>query len=339
MRARLPLIMMASAVSMQLLATACAPASDGASAATPSTSHYVATMVGRIDSEEEARQLVAAVPGVIDGVAVRRGDTVQRGDRLFSVACGAVTAAIAVRRAEAAQAAAAAGTVAAGARSEEIDQAAAALTQAQTLAADAQDQLNRAQSLVDRGFVSAREITARRHSVAASDAAVAGASAQLAQLHHGARPTEIADARWRAVAANAAIASARAAADQCVSYSPIDGTVLQILRNVGEDSGAAQGLPVMVVGDLSRLQVRAEVNERDAARLRAGQLVDVWIDGDARRWSGRVVSLAAVMGRRSARSLDPSDRFDRDMREAHVAVGGTTLPALVGLRVMVGVRR
>jgi hypothetical protein len=46
------------------------------------------------------------------------------------------------------------------------------------------------------------------------------------------------------------------------------------------------------------------------------------------------------MGRRSARSLDPTDRFDRDVREVFVDfdAGQSNLPTLVGLRVMVGVR-
>jgi HlyD family secretion protein len=92
------------------------------------------------------------------------------------------------------------------------------------------------------------------------------------------------------------------------------------------------------VADLGRLLVRAEIGERDAALVHVGQRADIWIEGTSKRWTGRVSSLARVMGRRSARSLDPTDRFDRDVREAFVALEGPMPPALVGLRVMVGVR-
>ena len=59
----------------------------------------------------------------------------------------------------------------------------------------------------------------------------------------------------------------------------------------------------------------------------------------ATRWRGRVTSLSSVMGRRSARSLDPTDRFDRDTRDAVISFDGPAPPALVGLRVMVGILR
>ncbi len=333
----LPVLAMAAAFLPSLGGCSSATGDEGGADAL-STPRYTATMVGRIDSEEEARSLVANAAGVIDRVAVARGETVRRGQLLFSVDCRAMVATIAVRQAEAAQADAAADTVEAGARAEDVAKAEAALEQAQSGAADALDQLDRAAALVENGFVSAREMTARRNALAAAQARVAGVEAELALLRNGARPSERADARWRAKAASASIAAARATSDRCAVFSPIDGTVLQILRNVGEDSGIGQAQPVMVVGDLNRLIVRAEVNERDAVRIRSGQAVDVWIDGDRRRWSGRVVGMASVMGRRQARSLDPSDRFDRDMREAFIRVDDSSLPGLVGLRVMVGMR-
>ena len=70
--------------------------------------------------------------------------------------------------------------------------------------------------------------------------------------------------------------------------------------------------------------------------LRIGAPVEVWIDGSPRRYRGRVVEMASIMGRRSARSLDPTDRFDRDVREAIVVIDDADLPSVVGLRVTVG---
>ena len=112
-----------------------------------------------------------------------------------------------------------------------------------------------------------------------------------------------------------------------------------LLRREGEFSGATAGTPLIVVGDVSRLMARAEINERDAALVRPGQAAEIWVEGQPKRWAGRVTHLASVMGRRSARSLDPTDRFDRDVREAFVAFDGAAPPALVGLRVTVGLKR
>jgi multidrug efflux pump subunit AcrA (membrane-fusion protein) len=48
-------------------------------------SPYVATAVGRIDSLDEARELVAAADGVIARVLVGRGDKVRAGQVLSPV--------------------------------------------------------------------------------------------------------------------------------------------------------------------------------------------------------------------------------------------------------------
>jgi hypothetical protein len=83
---------------------------------------------------------------------------------------------------------------------------------------------------------------------------------------------------------------------------------------------------------------KAEITDRDAWSVRQGMAADIWVDGSAQRWRGRVVALSGQMGRKTARSLDPSDRFDRDTREAWIAFDGPPPPAVVGLRVYVGLR-
>ncbi len=302
-------------------------------------SPYAATGVGRIDVEQEARQLVAATDGVITHVLVQRGDTVVVGQPMLRVDCRPRVRSVGVAAAQSAQLSAAAQTVRAGARSEDIAAMEAQLGATIAQASDAQDRLDRANGLVDRGFVTQREIEARENALTMAQAEKAAMSAHLDLLRNGSRRSEIAAANAAARAARAETGVAKAMADQCVMRSPVSGQILQILRREGEFSGASQGVALIVVGDLSQLTVRAEINERDAARVAAGQRADIWIEGNRTRWKGHVTHLASIMGRRSARSLDPTDRFDRDTREAFVAFDGATPPALVGLRVNVGVRK
>jgi HlyD family secretion protein len=80
------------------------------------------------------------------------------------------------------------------------------------------------------------------------------------------------------------------------------------------------------------------VLEQDAAAVSVGQRAQVWIDGSGERWAGRVTHVSGLMGRRSARSLDPTDRFDRDVREVFVTLDDGSAPPLVGLRVTVGLQ-
>jgi HlyD family secretion protein len=335
MNARRPLSLL-----LPLLLAGCgaAASSDTGAVRKSGSARYLATSVGRVDSESEARQLVAAADGVIRRIHVARGERVAAGQLLLSVDCAPRDAMAQARDADAARLAASAGTVLAGARDQQRDSARQKVTGAQAVRDDAADRLAQAQALADKGFISRRELSARANAMTEAEAALAAARAEASLVHAGARPTE----RQEAVAArNAARAEARAAAalaGQCSLRSPVQGQVLQILRREGEFSGASQGTPLIVVGDLSRLIVRAEITERDAARVRPGQAADIWIEGASPRWHGQIETMAQVMGRRSARSLDPTDRFDRDVREAFIRLDGPLPPALVGLRVMVGVK-
>lgn len=305
----------------------------------PMPSPWVATAVGRIDSADESRQLVAAVDGVVAQVYVARGSAVVRGQPLLRVSCDPRAAEVATREADAARAAASADTVDAGARVEEIAAARADLDAARSVARNQQQRLDQASALIDRGFVSKRELDARTNERDAARGALDAAAARLDRLHNGARHSERAEKHAEAAMARGAVQTARAMAGQCILKSPVDGRVLQILRREGEFSGASAGTPLIVVGDVSRLIARAEINERDAALVRPGQAAEVWVEGQPKRWTGRVTHLASVMGRRTARSLDPTDRFDRDVLEAIVAFDGAVPPALVGLRVTVGLKR
>ena len=307
--------------------------------AKPEASPYRATSVGRIDAAGEARELVAAADGVIARLFVQRGQQVRAGQILLMVDCAPRAGQAQAALASAEQGGANAALVAVGPRGEVIAAARAALAEAQARLANTQQSLDRAGALVSSGFVSRRDLDARTAERNAAAAARDRAQAQLAELSNGARPLERVAAAAGARAQRGAALAAAAALGQCELRSPINGQVLQILRREGEFSGASQGTPLLVVGDMRSRIVRAEVGERDTAGIAIGSSADVWIDGSPRRWRGHVSELAALMGRRTARSLDPTDRFDRDVRETIVVIDDPDLPPVAGLRVTVGFRR
>jgi HlyD family secretion protein len=321
-------------LSSTLLLTGCEAARSSAPAP---QSPYVSTGEGRIDSAGEARQLVAAADGVIDHMFVTRGQVVAKGEPLLTVNCAPRERDVSARRAVTMQAAAAAQKLHQSERVTEITVANAKVSAAQAALLEQEQRLAIASDLKDRGFVSLREYAARSNGVDAARADLSAAQADRAGLNDSSRQSEIAEAHAAIGVAAAQTGVARAVADQCILRSPMGGTVLQILRQEGEFSGASQGTPLIIVGDLSQMIVRAGFNERDAAHLREGQRAVVWVEGSHAKWRGHLTQLASVMGRRTARSLNPTDRFDQDTREGFVRFDGPMPPALVGLRVTVGI--
>ena len=74
--------------------------------------------------------------------------------------------------------------------------------------------------------------------------------------------------------------------------------------------------PMVIMGDTRVLRVRMDLNERDVARVRAGQTSFAQLPayGD-RRFPGRVVEISRRMGRKNVRSDDPTERIDTKILE------------------------
>jgi RND family efflux transporter MFP subunit len=78
-----------------------------------------------------------------------------------------------------------------------------------------------------------------------------------------------------------------------VVLAPVDGAVSQRLTSRGEYLAA--GAPMATLVRIHPLRLRVSVPEREAAGVRAGQIVRLTIEGDQTVYSGRVVRLAPIV--------------------------------------------
>lgn len=114
---------------------------------------------------------------------------------------------------------------------------------------------------------------------------------RLAKVASGAlAEEELTTRRSEAAVAAANVALARAALDQTEAMlarltvrAPLDGTVLQVNIRAGEAITPASAKPPMLVGNIKELQVRADVDEQVAPRVRAGAAATGYVRGDAKR--------------------------------------------------------
>ncbi|HWP97243.1 MAG TPA: efflux RND transporter periplasmic adaptor subunit [Syntrophomonadaceae bacterium] len=78
--------------------------------------------------------------------------------------------------------------------------------------------------------------------------------------------------------------------DMAVIKSPVSGTVIKKLGNVGETGMAGQ--PIVYVADLSSVFISANIEETELAKVKPGQLVDFTIDAfPGFKFSGQVSSI------------------------------------------------
>jgi RND family efflux transporter MFP subunit len=89
------------------------------------------------------------------------------------------------------------------------------------------------------------------------------------------------------------LALARQQLTDTVVLAPVDGAVSQ--RQVSPGEYLAVGAPMATLVRVHPLRLRVAVPEREAASVRAGQLVRLTIDGDPSVYTGRVVRLAPIV--------------------------------------------
>jgi HlyD family secretion protein len=133
--------------------------------------------------------------------------------------------------------------------------------------------------------------------------------------------------------ARANLSAAELAVEKTRIRAPFDGSILNVIAKEGEIAVPSPDNTLIIFGDLSTLKVRAEVEERDAAKIRVGQLVvvraDAYPDQD---FEGRVSSTAQSLSAPRIATRGPRRPNDVEVLEAVVDLDGVP-PLLTGMRV------
>jgi RND family efflux transporter MFP subunit len=95
-----------------------------------------------------------------------------------------------------------------------------------------------------------------------------------------------------------------------IIVSPMDGAVSERQASVGQYLTA--GAPVVTLVRMDPLRLRLAVPERQAGSVRGGQAVELTVEGDSRRYSGRVVRLSPAISENNRTLLIEAEVPNRD---------------------------
>jgi RND family efflux transporter MFP subunit len=90
----------------------------------------------------------------------------------------------------------------------------------------------------------------------------------------------VAAARAESAAIEGELKSLALLMERLAVRAPRDGSVIQVNIRAGEYAATAPKAPAMVIGETGRLQVRADVDEQNATRIRPGQKARASLKGD-----------------------------------------------------------
>jgi len=292
---------------------------------------------GRVEPNGGEIRIGAVTPGRIVEVTVQPNDRVTAGDLLIRLSDEEMLARLHAARAEAAV------------RKRERDAAepnpselVRTRRQAEDAIAEAEYALSQARAEFDAAYLAQRRDNSSTSQTQLNERrqAVRNAEARLEDQRAALRKAETAQGIPLPTRAEAGFTVARSELSQAVTAlertrvrAPRDGTVLNVAARAGETATPSPEQVLLLLGDVSALKVRAEVEERDAAKVRVGQLVVVKSDAyPSREFSGKVMSLAPSLGPGKLGQRGPRRPNDVDVLEVVVDMDGQP-PLLPGMRV------
>ena len=168
--------------------------------------------------------------------------------------------------------------------------------------ADAEKAVVEARAALDRAAIDKRagrgsdaEVEAARRVDARAGSREAG-TAELRRIENDTNtplPTQV---EGQLNIARTELLAAAAALEKMTIRAPIDGTILQINAKPGELAAPSATQPLVVLGDVSALRVRAELDERDFGEIKVGQSVLVRAAAfRGREFAGKVSFIAPIV--------------------------------------------
>jgi HlyD family secretion protein len=288
---------------------------------------------GLVEPISGTRQLAATVVGRITSMPVDEGDRVKAGQVVAEIDNADLRAQLAAAKAAVEARQSELQRLQAGAREQERREAEASVAEAQAETNLTRLTYQRREALGAKSIVSKESVDQARADRDAAMAREALQAERLALLVAPPRAEDVAIAEANLTSARAHVDEISAQLDKTIIRSPIDGVVLRRYRRAGESVTNLPPTPIVDVGDISRLRVRADLDESDVGHVTLGE--GAWITADAfgsQRFHGVVTKVGDALGPKTFRTDQPGERLDTKVLEVRIALdAGVRLP--VGLRV------
>jgi HlyD family secretion protein len=184
---------------------------------------------GILEAKDENVAIGVPVPGLVEAVKVVVNQVVKEGDPLLILDDRELRASLLKQQAA-------------------IAIAQANLTIARAQLAKVQDMLDRMTSITDQRAISQDDLRNRTNDVLVSKAQLQAAEAQLFSAKADVQQTEL-------------------LTDRLTVKAPKPGTILQVNIRAGEYASPTNKQPALVLGDISTLHVRADVDEQNAMEV------------------------------------------------------------------------
>lgn len=295
---------------------------------------WAASAPGRIEPTGGEIKISPQAGGRIAEVLVSVNDKVQAGDLLvrlddsdLEARVAAAEAEVNVRRRERDT------EQAAGKNGQDRRAAEDALAAAERALASSRGEFDRLVKAAKTGGAAQADVDKAREAVTQATQKLADARTALRRVNATAGMPLQTRLEAGIAAARAELTLAESALERAHIRAPRDGTILQVLATPGETAAPSPENVLVVLGDMSKLRVRAEIEERDVGKVRVGQAAIIRSDAyPGKDFEGKVGSIAQALGPAKMSIKGPRKPTDIDVLEIMIDLSGTP-PLLSGMRV------
>lgn len=239
---------------------------------------------GMVEPETENISIGSPLPGVIVEVMAKVGQKVTAGDALFRLDDRQLRAELQTRKAFAASAEAELTRLKNEPRPEKLRMSQSQLVEAEARLADVRDQLSRTRRLYQQKVATQEDMVSREQTFRAAEAAVARYRADMEMTKAGAWDYDKQVAAAAVQQSLAQVQQIETDLERLVVRALVDGEVLQVNVRPGEFVGAPADKPLVVLGSVSQLHVRVDIDEYDIPRFRPNAPARATLKGQPDIW-------------------------------------------------------
>jgi len=311
---------------------------ETSSTETKTGTQWVAAAPGRVEPGSGEVHIGAAILGQVADAPVKLNDRVEEGELLLRLDDEEARARLAAAEAEAGLRKRQRDTEASTSGREAVTRGEDNVYSAEREVIGARFELDAALAGKRRGEATEQQLTDARRRLEKAQERVERERLAYAQAQAKANLPAPNQFESALTAARANVALAASQLDKTRIRTPRAGTVLQLNAKVGEIVSPSPEHPLVIVGDMSVLRVKAEVDDGDVAKIKVGQRAFVRsINYPGRDFEGTVADLAPTMATPRISARGPRRPSDIEVLEMTINLEGK-VPLLPGMRVDAFVR-
>ena len=266
-------------------------------------------------------KIVPLMGGRITELSIEEGNDVKEGDLVARIDCTELE--LQLKQADAAVKGANAKLklLEKGARKEDIRYMRQTMKQAKISLAKLEKDKKTSESLLQSGAVPQKQVDDLESAHSMASAQLAAAQQQYSKLLKGARPEEIEAALSMVEQAEVMVEVVRQKLTHCELWAPASGTVMYKLAEQGEV--AAPGIPVGIIADLSQVEVKGFVAEKDLGFVKIGGRALVYIDSLPSKPIKAKITYVASEAEFTPKNIQTHEERVKTMYEIRVSVDNT----------------